>query len=232
MNTHSQLERHKTTNIGWLRASVLGANDGIVSTASLIIGVASANASYDSILLSGTAGLAAGALSMAAGEYISVSSQADTEAADLAKEKHELATDPDFELVELQQIYISRGLSAELAKEVAIQLTKHDALGAHARDELGITEIHMARPLQAAVSSALAFGIGAGLPILVVILFKNSNLVPTVAVSSLAFLLILGSLSALVGGANAYKAALRVAFWGCFAMAVTAAIGHFFGAVV
>lgn len=232
MTSHLQLEKHKTTNIGWLRAAVLGANDGIVSTASLIVGVASANASYQNILVSGVAGLAAGALSMAAGEYISVSSQADTEQADLAREKIELATDPEFELKELQQIYIERGLSPSLAKQVAEQLTKHDALGSHARDELGITEIHKARPIQAAFASAITFAFGAALPLLVVLVSPLSQVALWVSISSLIFLILLGVLSAKAGGANFFKAALRVSFWGAFAMAITAGIGRLFGTII
>ena len=230
MNLHQQPEKHKTTSIGWLRAAVLGANDGIVSTASLIVGVASANTSYQNILVTGVAGLAAGALSMAAGEYVSVSSQADTEEADLQREKIELATDPELELKELQQIYITRGLSPDLAKQVAIQLTNHDALGSHARDELGITEIHKARPIQAALASAVAFSVGAGLPLLVVVVAPFSHLIITVASTTLLFLFFLGMLSAFAGGANIGKAALRVSFWGAFAMAITSGIGHLFGA--
>ena len=230
MNLHQQPEKHKTTSIGWLRAAVLGANDGIVSTASLIVGVASANTSYQNILVTGVAGLAAGALSMAAGEYVSVSSQADTEEADLKREKIELATDPEFELKELQQIYISRGLSSDLAKQVAIQLTKHDALGTHARDELGITEIHKARPIQAAVASAVAFSVGAGLPLLVVVISPLPDLVLTVASASIILLFFLGILSAVAGGAHIGKAALRISFWGAFAMAITSGIGRLFGA--
>ena len=232
MNLHIQPEKHKSTNIGWLRAAVLGANDGIVSTASLIVGVASANASYQNILVSGVAGLAAGALSMAAGEYVSVSSQADTEQADLARETLELETDPEFELKELQQIYIERGLSSDLAKQVAIELTKHDALGSHARDELGITEIHKARPIQAAFASAITFAAGAALPLLVVLVSPISNLALIVSAASILFLCLLGILSAIAGGAHIGKAALRISFWGAFAMAVTSAIGYLFGAIV
>lgn len=232
MSLHAQSEKHKTTNIGWLRAAVLGANDGIVSTASLIVGVASANASYENILVSGVAGLAAGALSMAAGEYVSVSSQADTEAADLAREVIELETDPEFELKELEQIYVERGLPTDLAKQVAIALTKHDALGSHARDELGITEIHKARPIQAAFSSAITFAAGAALPLLVVVISPMSHLSLVVSMASILFLFSLGILSAIAGGASIGKAALRITFWGAFAMAITAMIGHFFGTVV
>lgn len=232
MNLHTQPEKHKTTNIGWLRAAVLGANDGIVSTASLIVGVASANTSYQNILVSGVAGLAAGALSMAAGEYVSVSSQADTEAADLAREVLELETDPELELKELEQIYVERGLPTDLAKQVAIALTKHDALGSHARDELGITEIHKARPIQAALASAVTFAAGAALPLLVVVISPMSHLALIVSTASILFLFSLGILSAIAGGANIVKAALRISFWGALAMGITATIGHFFGAVV
>lgn len=232
MNLHAQSETHKTTNIGWLRAAVLGANDGIVSTASLIVGVASAQTSYHGILVSGVAGLVAGALSMAAGEYVSVSSQADTEEADLAREKLELATNPEFELQELQQIYIQRGLSPHLAEQVAVQLMKHDALGSHARDELGITEIHKARPIQAAFASAATFATGSALPLLVIAISPLEKLTLFVSSASLFFLILLGVLSALAGGANPVKAALRVGFWGAFAMAATAVIGHLFGTSV
>ncbi len=232
MNWHAQHEKHKTTNIGWIRAAVLGANDGIVSTASLIVGVASANATYQNILISGVAGLAAGALSMAAGEYVSVSSQSDTEKADLAREALELEADPEFELKELQQIYIGRGLSPDLAKQVAIELTKHDALGSHARDELGITEIHKARPIQAAFASAITFATGAALPLLVVVISPTSHLPLTVSIASILFLFFLGVLSAIAGGANIRRAALRISFWGAFAMAITAAIGHVFGTIL
>lgn len=232
MSAHSQNERHKMTNVGWLRAAVLGANDGIVSTASLIVGVAAADASHQNILLSGVAGLVAGALSMAAGEYVSVSSQADIEDADLAREKLELANDPEFELKELQQIYVGRGLSQDLAKQVAIQLTKHDALGSHARDELGITEHHKARPIQAALASAFTFTVGAALPLVVALTSPLNLVTKTVSAASLFFLIILGVLSAYAGGAKILQAALRVAFWGAFAMAITAGVGAFFKVTV
>lgn len=229
---YQQTEQHKSTSIGWLRAAVLGANDGIVSTASLIVGVAAANTSYQNILVTGAAGLAAGALSMAAGEYVSVSSQADTEEADLQREKNELATEPAAELKELQQIYIKRGLSPDLAEQVAHQLTKFDALGAHARDELGITEIHMARPVQAALASAVAFAVGAALPLLIAVLTPQTYLIVAVASTSLLFLFILGIISAIAGGASKIKAAIRISFWGAFAMAITSGIGLLFGAAL
>jgi VIT1/CCC1 family predicted Fe2+/Mn2+ transporter len=221
-------EYHRSHRIGWLRAAVLGANDGIVSTASLIIGVAAANASQATILLTGVAGLVAGAMSMAAGEYVSVSSQADTETADLAKERRELATEPEHELDELKGIYIGRGLTPDLAQQVALQLTAHDALGAHARDELGISEILNARPVQAALYSAGTFAIGAALPLLVAY-FSATNIVPNVAIMSLLFLALLGGLAANAGGANMWKGARRVAFWGALAMAATAIVGSLFG---
>lgn len=222
-------ESHRSHRIGWLRAAVLGANDGIISTASLIIGVAAAHATQSSILMTGVAGLVAGAMSMAAGEYVSVSSQADTENADLTKERLELATDHESELKELTNIYIGRGLQPSLAKQVAEQLTAHDALGAHARDELGINEITSARPVQAALTSAATFTIGALLPLLVMILSPNTQIIFYVAVLSLVFLVGLGALGAKVGGANYWLGATRVAFWGALAMLVTAGIGHLFG---
>jgi VIT1/CCC1 family predicted Fe2+/Mn2+ transporter len=228
MLRHSEF--HRSHRIGWLRAAVLGANDGIVSTASLIIGVAAAHASHSAILLTGVAGLAAGAMSMAAGEYVSVSSQADTESADLAKERQELATEPDHELEELTGIYVGRGLTPDLAKQVAVQLTAHDALGAHARDELGISEILNARPVQAALYSAGTFAIGAALPLLVAY-FASTNIVPYMAIMSLLFLAILGGLAAKAGGANVWKGTARVAFWGALAMAITAGVGSLFGVV-
>jgi vacuolar iron transporter family protein len=221
-------ESHKSHRIGWLRAAVLGANDGIVSTASLVIGVAAANASHQAILLTGIAGLVAGAMSMAAGEYVSVSSQADTESADLAKEAEELMTEPDHELKELQGIYMSRGLSKGLALQVAVELTAHDALGAHARDELGISEIISAKPVQAALTSAATFAVGAALPLVVVLFSTNAWIIATVALLSLLFLALLGGLAAKAGGANLWKGAFRVAFWGALAMIITAAVGHFF----
>ncbi len=223
------IEKHKTHRIGWLRAAVLGANDGIVSTASLVLGVAAAGASSKSILITGVAGLVAGAMSMAAGEYVSVSSQADTERADLDKERKELATDPQHEHEELAAIYVGRGLDAALAAEVATRLTKHDALGAHARDELGISETLSARPVQAALASAGTFSVGAVLPLLVVLVVPVSALMWAVSVSSLLFLALLGSLAAHAGGASAMTSAVRVTFWGALAMALTAGVGALFG---
>lgn len=224
-------EFHRSHRIGWLRAAVLGANDGIVSTASLVIGVASAGASHDMILITGVAGLVSGAMSMAAGEYVSVSSQSDTEAADIARETEELATQPEHELDELTGIYTARGLSPKLARQVATELTAHDALGAHARDELGIIESMNARPIQAALSSAGTFAIGAALPLLVVFIVPQSSAQASVAGMSLAFLAILGSLAAKAGGANVWLGTARVAFWGALAMAATAGVGRLFGIV-
>lgn len=222
-------ERHRTQRTGWLRAAVLGANDGIVSTASLIMGVAAAGTNLPGILTAGIAGLVGGAMSMAAGEYVSVSSQADTERADLARERQELAASPDQEHAELTAIYLSRGLDAELASQVATQLTLHDALGAHARDELGISETLAARPVQAALASAATFASGAVLPLVIVVLFPISTLLWAVSVGSLIFLALLGALAARTGGASVRRAALRVTFWGALAMALTAAIGAIFG---
>jgi len=230
--SHSLNERHKIDRIAWLRAAVLGANDGIVSTASLVVGVAAANAGRDQVLIAGVAGLVAGAMSMAAGEYVSVSSQADTEKADLEREQNELKNNLEDEQNELAGIYISRGLDANLAKEVARQLMKHDALGAHARDELGISEITTARPIQAALSSAVAFSIGAALPLFLAFVLPEEHLSISVSGASLLFLAILGALAARTGGANPWKGAFRVCFWGALAMALTAAIGRWFGAVV
>jgi vacuolar iron transporter family protein len=224
-------EFHRSHRIGWLRAAVLGANDGIVSTASLIIGVAAAHTSHSAIMLTGVAGLAAGAMSMAAGEYVSVSSQADTETADLARERQELATEPDHELEELRGIYVGRGLTPELAQQVALQLTAHDALGAHARDELGISEILTARPIQAALYSAATFAVGAALPLVVTYFASETNTVLYVSFMSLIFLALLGGLAAKAGGANIWKGAARVAFWGALAMAITAGVGSLFGVV-
>jgi VIT1/CCC1 family predicted Fe2+/Mn2+ transporter len=224
-------EFHRSHRIGWLRAAVLGANDGIVSTASLIIGIAAAHAPYETIVLSGAAGLVSGAMAMAAGEYVSVCSQSDTENADLAKERSELETEPEHELQELTGIYVSRGLSLELAHQVALQLTAHDALGAHARDELGITEIVTARPVQAAFASACMFAVGATLPLIVTLIAPTTQLIPIVATMSLAFLAALGALSAKAGGANIWRGTARVAFWGVLAMAATAAVGGLFGVV-
>lgn len=223
---------HRSENVGWLRAAVLGANDGIVSTASLILGVAAAKASHQSILLTGVAGLVAGAMSMAAGEYVSVSSQADTEKADLARERKELESNIEFERAELAQIYEKRGLDAGLAAQVAEQLMAHDALGSHARDELGITAEFSARPVQAAFASAGAFSVGAALPLAIILLSPIPNIAPMVSVSALIFLMLLGVLSARVGGANPWKSALRVGFWGALAMAITAGIGSIVGTVV
>ncbi len=222
-------ESHRSDRIGWLRAAVLGANDGIVSTASLVIGVAAAQSSRSAILIAGVAGLAAGALSMAAGEYVSVSSQADTEHADLQKEKRELAEDPDGEMQELTAIYIKRGLDKTLARTVAQQLMEHDALGAHARDELGISAQFRARPLQAAVASALAFSVGAALPILTIVLAPRSAIALTVGGVSLVSLIVLGATAAQTGGAPVIAGSVRVAFWGVLAMAVTAGVGWLFG---
>lgn len=223
------IERHRTHRIGWLRAAVLGANDGIVSTASLILGVAAAGASSQNILIAGIAGLVAGAMSMAAGEYVSVSSQADTERADLDRERKELAADPVHEHAELAAIYVGRGLDAGLAASVATQLMAHDALGAHGRDELGISEILNARPVQAALASAGTFSVGAVLPLVIVLLVPVSALMWAVSGSSLLFLALLGSLAARAGGAPVMMSAARVAFWGALAMALTAGVGALFG---
>ena len=224
-------ERHRTDRIGWLRAAVLGANDGIVSTASLVVGVAAADASHTAILTTGVAGLVAGAMSMAAGEYVSVHSQADTERADLSRERAELDTDPAAEQRELAGIYMARGLDPALAEQVAVQLMAHDALGAHARDELGITEALSARPLQAALASAASFAVGAALPLAAVLLTPPPALIVGVSLSSLALLALLGAVAARVGGASPLLGAWRVAFWGALAMAVTAGVGVLFGAV-
>jgi VIT1/CCC1 family predicted Fe2+/Mn2+ transporter len=226
------IERHRTARIGWLRAAVLGANDGIVSTASLVVGVAAAHASRHDVLITGIAGLVAGAMSMAAGEYVSVSSQADTERADLDRERKELAADNENEHAELANIYVQRGLDPALAKEVAVQLMAHDALGAHGRDELGISEILNARPVQAALASAGTFAVGAAMPLLAVLFTPTAYLIAVVAGASLFFLATLGGLAAFVGGANAIKGAWRVTFWGALAMGLTAGVGHLFGAVV
>ena len=225
-------EGHLTHRIGWLRAAVLGANDGIVSTASLILGVAASGASSAAILVAGIAGLVAGAMSMAAGEYVSVSSQADTERADLAREKQELEETPKQELAELSAIYEQRGLDKDLAKQVAVQLTAHDALGAHARDELGISDSTTARPIQAAITSALSFTVGAALPILVSVLVPTSRMMLAVSLSSLVFLALLGALSARAGGAPLLLATRRVVFWGALAMLITAGVGALFGVSV
>lgn len=225
-------EGHLTHRVGWLRAAVLGANDGIVSTASLILGVAASGASSAAILVAGIAGLVAGAMSMAAGEYVSVSSQADTERADLAREKQELEETPKQELAELSAIYEQRGLDKDLAKQVAVQLTAHDALGAHARDELGISDSTTARPIQAALTSALSFTVGAALPILVSVLVPTSRMMLAVSFSSLVFLGLLGALSARAGGAPLLLATRRVVFWGALAMLITAGVGTLFGVSV
>lgn len=225
-------EDHRSGRIGILRAGVLGANDGLVSTASLIVGVAAAGSPASGILIAGVAGLVAGSMSMAAGEYVSVSSQADTEEADLARERKELETDPEGEHAELAGIYVSRGLDPALARSVAEQLMKHDALGAHARDELGLSERQRAQPIAAAVASALSFAAGAALPLLVVLAAPAGTLISCVLLSSIALLATLGALAAWVGGANPLTGAVRVVFWGAFAMAITWAIGAFFGTVV
>lgn len=222
-------ERHRTQRVGWLRAAVLGANDGIVSTASLVLGVAAANASQQNILIAGMAGLVAGAMSMAAGEYVSVSAQSDSEAADLARERRELAEETEGEQDELTRIYQGRGVDAELARKVALQLMAHDALGAHARDELGISDLTAAKPLQAALASATSFATGAALPLVVVMLSPLSIMIPATVGASLVCLVILGVASARTGGAQPLRAALRVLIWGGLAMGITAAVGRLFG---
>jgi VIT1/CCC1 family predicted Fe2+/Mn2+ transporter len=226
------VERHNVGRIGWLRAAVLGANDGIVSTASLVVGVAAAAADKPAILLAGLAGLVAGALSMAAGEYVSVSSQSDTEKADIARETAELAAQPEHEREELTRIYVDRGLDRTLAEQVADALTAHDALAAHARDELAISELTAARPLQAAIASAATFSVGAGLPLLAVVLSPAASIVWTVSAAALVFLALLGVLGARAGGARVGRSVVRVVFWGALAMAVTAGVGLLFGATV
>lgn len=225
-------EAHLVKRIGWLRAAVLGANDGIVSTSSLIVGVASAASSQNEILIAGIAGMVAGAMSMAAGEYVSVSSQSDTEQADLARERRELADDPHGELEELVRIYTSRGISRETAEAVAVQLTRADALGTHAREELGISEITAARPIQAALTSAATFTIGALMPLLTVLVCPAAFAIPAVSAASLVFLGVLGAVGARAGGASLVKATARVMFWGALAMGITALIGRVFGTVV
>lgn len=225
-------EKHRTQHIGWLRAAVLGANDGIVSIASLIVGVAAAQTATNDILIAGVAGLVAGAMSMAAGEYISVSSQADTEKADIARERNELEKNVDSEKEELASIYVKRGLDSELAIKVADQLMAYDSIGAHARDELGISEILTARPIQAALSSAGTFSIGAVMPLLAVLVFPKSYLIPAVSLTSLLCLALLGMFSAKIGGSPIIKATLRVTFWGALAMLITAGIGALFGIAV
>lgn len=225
-------EKHRTHRVGWLRAAVLGANDGIVSTASLIVGVAVASVSQHTLLLTGVAGLVAGAMSMAAGEYISVHSQADTEKADLLREQNELETDHDAEKAELAAIYQSRGLEITLAKQVATQLMRHDALAAHARDELGISDVLSAKPLQAAIASAASFAVGAALPLMVLLLAPQPSLILWVSVTSLMFLACLGVLAANIGGASMLKGAWRVSFWGALAMLVTAGVGSIFNTFI
>jgi vacuolar iron transporter family protein len=225
-------EGHVVDRIGWLRAAVLGANDGIVSTASLIVGVAAAAADKSSILVAGVAGLVAGAMSMAAGEYVSVSSQSDTEAADLERERRELIDVPEQELAELTAIYRQRGLSAALAKEVAVALTANDALGAHARDELGLAEMHRARPVQAALTSATTFAVGAGLPLLAAFVLPMASLMIGVSAASLLFLMLLGAVGARAGGAPMLTGVIRVTFWGVAAMLATFLIGRLFGTSV
>lgn len=229
---HIHTEKHLVSRIGWLRAAVLGANDGIVSTASLIVGVASAAVTQNDILLTGVAGMVAGAMSMAAGEYVSVSSQSDTEQSDLARETLELNNSPESELNELVGIYRQRGVSESTAREVSIQLMAHDALTTHAREELGISELTTARPLQAALTSAATFTAGASLPLLVVVICPPSGLIAAVSVSSLVFLGLLGAVGAKIGGANVKKATIRVVFWGTVALAFTALIGKLFGAII
>ncbi len=225
-------ERHRTGHIGWLRAAVLGANDGIVSTASLVLGVAAAHATHSNILVAGVAGLVAGAMSMAAGEYVSVHSQADTEQADLDRERKELKADDRGERKELAAIYIGRGLDPALAKQVADQLMAHDALGAHARDELGISETLRARPIQAALASAGSFAAGAAMPLLVTAIASEASLIPVVSGTSLVFLALLGALAARAGGASMAASAMRVTFWGALAMGLTAGVGALFGTTV
>jgi VIT1/CCC1 family predicted Fe2+/Mn2+ transporter len=225
-------ERHRTDRIGWLRAAVLGANDGIVSTASLVVGVSAANAARGDVLVAGVAGLVAGAMSMAAGEYVSVSSQADTEQADLARERGELAGNVEHEHAELAGIYVERGLDPPLARQVADQLMRHDALAAHARDELGISSSGAARPVQAAFASAATFSLGSALPLLAALLAPEPSLGPVVSATSLVLLALLGALGARAGGAPALKAAVRVTFWGALAMGLTAGVGALFGTVV
>lgn len=232
MARSKHIERHAIERIGWLRAAVLGANDGIISTASLIIGVAASEATREAVLVAGGAGLIAGALSMAAGEYVSVSSQADAEKADIAREKRELAEMPEMERQELTQIYIGRGLTPELARQVADQLTEKDALAAHARDELGISEITEAKPIQAAIASALSFSVGAALPLGVAAVASYPGAELPVGAASVLFLGLLGVLGAWAGQAKPLKPTIRVVFWGIVAMAVTAGIGRLFGAVV
>lgn len=230
--SHFHSETHRAHRIGWLRAAVMGANDGIVSTASLLTGVAASGATSGNILVAGVAGLVAGALSMAAGEYVSVSSQSDTERSDLDRERSELHTQPEFELEELTKIYEQRGLNRRLAEEVAVALTRHDALGAHARDELGITEIHTARPMQAALASAATFILGAVLPLIVAVFSSRGYAVILIPAFSVVSLALLGGIAARAGGAPLIPGTLRVTCWGAAAMAMTALVGKLFGAVV
>jgi vacuolar iron transporter family protein len=225
-------EQHRTHRIGWLRAAVLGANDGIVSTASLLVGVAAAGTGRSNVLIAGIAGLVSGGMSMAAGEYVSVSSQSDTENADLEREKRELAAIPELELRELQGIYVKRGLDSALAMQVAQQLTNSGALSAHARDELGISDMTAARPIQAALASAATFSVGAALPLVTTALVPFGSVIPAVSALSLVFLAALGMLAAQAGGATIWRGALRVTFWGALAMALTALVGRIFGTVV
>jgi VIT1/CCC1 family predicted Fe2+/Mn2+ transporter len=225
----SHRERHRTERVGWLRAAVLGANDGILSTASLVLGVAAAHATHSNVLIAGVAGLVAGSMSMAAGEYVSVHSQKDTEQADLKLERKELRTDPEGEQRELAAIYVGRGLDARLAKQVATKLMAHDALGAHARDELGISAAFTARPIQAALASAASFAVGAALPLGVTAIASDATLIPLVAGTSLLFLALLGGLAAHAGGASVRLGAIRVTFWGAIAMGLTAGVGALFG---
>ena len=229
---HDHPENHLITRIGWLRAAVLGANDGIISTASLIMGVATAASSQHDALIAGVAGMAAGAMAMAAGEYVSVSSQADTERADLARETRELATDTTYEREELAQLYVARGVEAELAREVSRQLMAKDALGTHARDELGISDITTARPVQAAMASAATFSVGAAAPLVLLVLSPTALLLPVVAIGSLVFLALLGMIGAKAGGADVIKPMIRVTFWGALAMAMTTGIGAVFGKIL
>jgi vacuolar iron transporter family protein len=226
------VEGHRTHRVGWLRAAVLGANDGILSTASLVVGVAAAQAGRSNVLIAGAAGLMAGAMSMAAGEYVSVKSQADTEAADLLMEERELAADAEGETAELAAIYVARGLKPALALEVAGQLMSHDALGAHARDELGISDVLSARPVQAALASAASFAVGAALPLATAVVAPTDLVIPLVSASTLGFLALLGATAAHAGGAPVIPASVRVTFWGALAMAATAAVGALFGTVV
>jgi VIT1/CCC1 family predicted Fe2+/Mn2+ transporter len=225
-------ESHLVSRIGWMRAAVLGANDGIISTASLIVGVSAAATTQHEVLIAGVAGLVGGAMSMAAGEYVSVSSQSDTEDADLARERRELSDNPAFELDELAEIYVKRGVDRPLARQVARQLMAKDALPAHARDELGISEITAARPVQAALTSAVMFSVGAAMPLLMVVVSPAGALIPVVACASLGFLALLGAIGARAGGANILRATARVTFWGALALGVTAGIGKVFGTVI